>query len=249
MSINNKKKRRSEMDASGREVIDPNEFNQESNVIEELKQINSSKLQNKSSSSPKAEQKEITDMKGVNERLAQDSQAMQNQLMKDFNSAKSGAERAEIAKKLNQFEGGSPEGGVTGNQVSTGIQGVSGLATAAKGGGGGDGGGGVVSGTLGGAASGAGIGAMFGTAGAVPTGGLSIAGGAAIGAGIGATVGLVGGLSAARSKRKQAAALAKSQAQQTAFQNIATIEGQTEDKRQNAFKGMVDSLRSAFLSK
>ena len=120
--------------------------------------------------------------------------------------------------------------GVSGNQIAAGAGAASQVSGAM-----GSPGGGVVQGALGGAAAGAGTGAAFG--------GTTGPQGALIGAGIGAAVGTAGAImqqQAAKKARKQ-------QAQSTMFQQQASIEAETEQKRQNAYKGMMDSLRSAFI--
>ena len=142
---------------------------------------------------------------------------------------------------------------VSGNQVAAGIGAASQIAGSA---GPQSGGVGVAQAGLIGGASGAslgaslaGTGAAAGTAAAAGAGaGATTAGitgpqGAAIGAAIGAGVGITGALMQQRAAKKAR----QRDVQSKMFEQQAEIEEKAEQKRQNALKGMMDSLRSAFV--
>ena len=92
-------------------------------------------------------------------------------------------------------------------------------------------------------AAGAGQGALAGAAGGASLGALSGPQGALAGAAIGAAVGTTGALLQQRAAKKAK----KREAQAELYQMQGQIEAQTEEKRQAAYKGMMDSLRTAFI--
>lgn len=173
------------------------------------------------------ESNRIRDMKGVQALQAQNREALLKQKYEILNSKNASiAEQNSAIDTITELEGA--QAGLSGGQAATGLAGASALTNAA-----GVGGDTAIGGTLSGAAAGASIGSLAGPG-----------AGTAIGAGVGATVGLVGGLAASRAKRKQA----KAQAIANAQQNISVIEGNAEQNRQSAYAGMLNALRSAFIS-
>lgn len=174
-------------------------------------------------------------MQLVNSDVAAQNLIANEQRVQVMNNPKIPLEQRVAAK--NEYMNANPDTtqqpSTSSNQVVGGLQGASQVAGAA--------GGGAVQSGLMGAAAGAGIGASV-VAGA-KAGGMTGPQGALIGAGIGAGVATTGAIMQQRAAKKARKRDAAAEHQT----NLAVIEQQTEEKRQNAYKGMMDSLRSAFI--